>query len=377
MPGERRARSAAEGVAVGRFCHRVALLWCVVAAGGAEGAHAQGVTLEGNGTLVGQVTNDDGVRDELVFSVDIFVNVGLGPVALATYVEVNSTPFSGGVSELVGGANADAGTALNAQGGGRVQTSELRLVWPAAHALELHAGLLDATGFVDVSRIANDENLFFLGVPFVNNPTIGFPDYALGVALRGAVPGSPLTLGVVVTNTHGLADDPCACYGALFDFGAGVFAASALRWEEGPGRVSLGGWVSSRKRATLDVSDSVDRARGLFAVLGRSFGAHSLSLRLGVANGRVSASRGFVGVTYLLAEAPHALGLGLGRTLVSEALEGGADVTRGEIFVRRRLIGAVFLTASVQRILNSGFDPSDSAVSARLWVGGLRLSAQL
>jgi hypothetical protein len=103
------------------------------------------------------------------------------------YVEGNTTPFHDGVSRRIPEANTDAGTALNRSGEGRIQVSELRLIWPIFQGSHVHLGLLDATGFLDVSQIANDENLFFLGGPFVNNPTIEFPDYALGAGLDGGL----------------------------------------------------------------------------------------------------------------------------------------------------------------------------------------------
>ncbi len=335
--------------------------------------------MSGNVTVVGQATGDDAIRKEVVSSFDLFVEVGIGQVLLHTYVEANTTPFSGGVSGLLPGANADAGTALNGRGTGRLQISELRLVLPAGEDLRAHVGLLDATGFIDVSRIANDENLFFLSVPFVNNPTIRFPDYTLGVALEGAFPGSvPLTLGAVVTRSRGVADDPCACYRPLFELDGdsdGAFVGTALRWERGNERVSLGGWIDTSERVRLDGSGGVGTARGLFGVLGHRTGDHSVSLRGGLGDGSVSAEQGFVGLTYLLALSPNALGLAFGRTFVSDALASADDVDRGEAFLRRRIVGDVFVTASVQRVAHGGSPPSP-AIASTQWIAGIRLSAQ-
>lgn len=172
------------------------------------------VSVSGGVTAVAQTVDDDRVRSEVVSSVDLFLGFALGGrVRLETYVEANTTPFRGGVSTLVGEANTDAGTALNRRRQGRVQLSEVRLVIPLGGGLNAHGGLLDATGFLDVSRIANDENLFFLGVPLVNNPTIEFPDYALGVALEGSLPRTEsVKVGAVLSSSHGLADNPAVSY---------------------------------------------------------------------------------------------------------------------------------------------------------------------
>lgn len=341
---------------------------------------AQAVDVSGTVTAVGQAAAADSVRDEVVSSFDVFVDVATGRGRIHAYVEGNTTPFSDGVSRRVPGSNADAGTALGAGGRGRVQLSELRLVWPVGPDLRAHVGLLDVTGVIDVSRIANDENLFFLATPFVNNPTIGFPDYTLGVALEGSLPvAAPLTVGVVATESYGIADDGCACYSSLFDFNGqrrGVFLGTALRWERSAERVSLGGWLDTADRPRVDGSGEVGRGRGVFAVVGHAVGIHTVSVRAGLADGDVAETRAFVGLTYLLAAGPHALGLAAGRAFPSPALEQADDVTRFEAFFRRRVLWNVFATASVQRVVNAGFDAAGTSVSPRLWIAGLRLSAQ-
>lgn len=47
--------------------------------------------------------------------------------------------------------------------------------------LTFHMGKIDFTGFYDTSAYANDETSQFLNSALVNNPTIPFPDYSLGV----------------------------------------------------------------------------------------------------------------------------------------------------------------------------------------------------
>jgi porin len=145
----------------------------------------------------------------VVASFDLFLKASLLRGTVHLYVEGNTTPFHDGVSRRIPEANTDAGTALNRSGEGRIQVSELRLIWPIFQGSHVHLGLLDATGFLDVSQIANDENLFFLGGPFVNNPTIEFPDYALGAGLDGGLTDNgKLCYAVILTSSNGLADNP-------------------------------------------------------------------------------------------------------------------------------------------------------------------------
>lgn len=96
---------------------------------------------------------------------------------------------------MLGEVNGDAGSALNGNGDGRLQISELRYALPVRDFGTLSFGLLDPTAFLDTtshanptagpdfSGIANDETTQFLGNSFVNNPVVEFPDYTLGAAI--------------------------------------------------------------------------------------------------------------------------------------------------------------------------------------------------
>lgn len=182
------------------------------------GALAGQIELSGGVNVVAQGADVDSIATEMVASLDLFLGVPAGPGRVRAYVEVSTTPFPNGVFRTLPEANTDAGTALNASGDGRAQLSELAYEWIVSPGAELHLGLLDATGYLDVSRISNDENLFFLAVPFVNNPTIEFPDYAPAAAFsldsRGWIPGT----SVVVSGSHGIADNPGRGYRELLDY---------------------------------------------------------------------------------------------------------------------------------------------------------------
>lgn len=336
--------------------------------------------LSGGVTLVAQLPSDGRIRPEAIASLDVFADVPMGPMRLHVYAEAGTTRFRDGVARLVPEANTDAGTALDASGGGRVQLSEARLVWPLG-GVDVHAGLLDATGFLDVSRIANDENLFFMAAPFVNNPTIAFPDYAVGAAAHGALPvGQDLELGAVLTSSHGLADNQARSYGHLVDVtaaGKGVFAGAMVRWNGRARRISVGGWRNTAAHARLDGSGEPASNHGVFAVLSAERGRNSLSMRLGSAYGAVSPRSGFVGLTYLWAAPVDAVGLALGRSFASGAAVGSVDSDHIEMFMRRRFVGRVFVTWSIQHLSNPGLDGSGTVVDSSLWIGGVRLSTRL
>lgn len=356
-----------------------AALPCLGTGCDAQGQSPTTPALTGGATLVAQWPADDRVRPEVTGSLDVFVELPLGRGRLFTYIEGNTSPRAGGVAQRLPAANTDAGTALSGDGSGRIQLSELRVVWPVSSAGDVHLGLLDATGFLDVSRIANDENLFFLGLPFVNNPTIAFPDYAPAVAYDGALPGGALRVGAVVSSSHGLADNPSASYSDLADVGAGgkgVFAGATARCVGVAYRLSAGAWHDSASRPFVDGSARTGTRHGIFTVLGWDRGRHAFSVRAGVRGGNVSNIRSFLGGTYLWSRSPGAVGLALGRSLVAASLPTASDQTHGELFLRARLPGGAFVTASAQHLTNPAFDPSGTVLPARLWVLGVRLSTQ-
>lgn len=339
-------------------------------------AGAQTVDVSASANVVGQATGESQIRSEAVGSLDLFADVQLSSVLLHVYVEANTSPTENGVSSRVPFANMDAGTALGADGGGRVQISELRLAWPFRQGAELHVGLMDLTGYLDVSRISNDENLFFLGQPFVNNPTIVFPDYTLGATVVAGVPRLPGgRVAVSVAASHGLGDNPQASYGELVDLDdpdKGVFVAGRFRWESQGWEGSLGGWTSTgRRTAGVDPSPLPDA--GFYSVLGVSSDHHSVNARLGVALGD-EGSEPFVGLTYLGTLDANAFGLGMAKTPAMPSFV-DRDAEHVEAFVRRSLWGSVFLTSSVQWLSESLLP--EGAVEDGVWIFGFRLSATL
>ncbi len=93
----------------------------------------------------------------------------MGPGLWTLYVEGNTTPRNNGISSVLGEANADIGSALDGDDSGRLQVSELHYAISLASG-ELVTGLIDASSFLDASKVANDETAQFLGRRFRQQP---------------------------------------------------------------------------------------------------------------------------------------------------------------------------------------------------------------
>lgn len=198
-------------------------------------------------TIVAQGTSDGDADAELTTSFDLVATLPTGPGKLVIYVEGNTSPSRNGVAALFAEANADAGTALDRDGDGRLQVSELHYI----QALNSHGiavvGLLDPTTSLDTSHIANDETGQFLTTSLVNNPSIGFPDYTLGAIYNHDLDGN-VTMTLMLTGSNGLGDNPDASYAQLVDVtedGKGVFAAAELQWLPGAYALRGGAWLNT------------------------------------------------------------------------------------------------------------------------------------
>ncbi len=294
------------------------------------------------------------------------------------YGEANTSPRAGGVSTFLPEANADAGSAVDSDNDGRVQISEVSYRHLFAGDRSLTLGLVDISSYFDQSRIASDENTQFLGVPFVQNPTIEFPDYAVGLIYEHAFsPRWAARAGV--TSSHGLADNPNHSYAQLVDIDnadKGLFVAAAAAWEHEVWLARAGVWAHTAAHEALSGPETDRHNKGAYLLTGWRRGHHGVNLRLGLANQKVSRAAGFTAVTYRWRPEPLTLGLGLARIFVSDqAPEPEArDTSMAEIYVRYRLRDGLLLTGNYQSLVNSAFGltgmPADKAVQ----VAGLRLT---
>ena len=182
---------------------------------GAVSMPGQPIAVEGGFTAIFQASDDKNIDAELTSSFDLVTTLPTGNGKWVIYVEGNTSPRTDGVSSLLGEANADAGSAMDRDGNGRLQVSEVHYFQPLGEGL-LVSGLLDVTASLDTSEVANDETSQFLSSTLAGNPTIGFPDYRLGVGYNRET-GEDQGYSLSLTSCHGLTDNPNASYSQLID----------------------------------------------------------------------------------------------------------------------------------------------------------------
>lgn len=195
---------------------------------------------------------------ETLSSLDLTGTFNLGPGRFTFYAEGSTTPDDDGVSTRYPTVNADAGSALDGNGDGRLQLSEA-FYRIANERGSTAIGLLDATRFLDVTSnplsgtndgFANDETASLLNSAFVNNPAIAFPDYTLGFTGTLTRHGDRQQLRLLISSGTGITDTSNARYGELVDLGVngcGLFTVIEGFQALDSGRaLRIGLWRNSR-----------------------------------------------------------------------------------------------------------------------------------
>lgn len=331
---------------------------------------AQALESSGGVTAIAQSA---GHHRDLSVSADWVLEGDWGPGRWLAFAEYSSTPRADGVSAAYPQANADAGSALDADGQGRVQLSELHYSWAVQPDLSLSGGLMDTAAFIDRSRITNDETRHFLGAAFVNNPTIAFPDYTLGMALDAPLSdGNQWGGAVLVARARGIADDPSHAYSQLLsrEHGDGWFSAAVLRRRHDWGHWRLGLWHNSRRSEALDGTTPAAEGRGLFIGAGAQAAGRAFNLRAGLADAQVSEVARFVSLAALQPWGRHRLGLAWARSWPSDELAGPwAAATQLEGFFRWQPGDeSLQVSPGVQWLDNPSLQPPNS-----VWVASLRV----
>lgn len=314
-------------------------------------------------------------------SADLFVHVPTGGGEWLLYLEAATGTSADSIFNLYPEINSDAGTAADSQGGSRVQISELNFRWDVSEGHHLTLGEIDPSAHLDRSRIANDENAHFLGTSFVNNPTIAFPDYALGMMYRlDRTPDTP-EITAIVSGSDGLADNPGRSYQELVDLagqGKGIFLALGSRWAIDDTRIGIGGWYRTDDHPVLDDPASIQHNYGVYALYGWQAGNNGVSLRAGAANSAVSPAAYFLGAAYEGVTRIGAFGAGVGKIYQSSRLSSPTtdDTLQVETFLRVPLLSEQsHITFSLQYVENSGFDASDANIDSRALIAAIRLHA--
>lgn len=333
-----------------------------------------GAAVKGALTATVQRASGQAIDSEALTSFDLAVTSPTANGRWLFYVEGSTTPAADGVSTNLVEANADAGSALDRDDKGRLQVSEVNYRWRwSGNTLTL--GLVDATGYLDFSRVANDETTQFLGTGFVNNPTIRFPDYTLGAALHHSYKGQRLPgFTLFVGSSHGLADNPERSYAELIEVNndeKGIFAGTEVYWQRSITTLRVGAWQNSGEFARLDGSAETTSDHGVYAVADVALGDALLNLRLGCANADVSEAAEFMAlaVEYPLGAVPA--GLGVARTQAADSLDDAwDDRDQAEFYLRFTPHQNLHISPSLQYIRHSGLQVD--ATSEDHWVTSLR-----
>jgi len=235
------------------------------------------------------------------------------------------------------------------------------------------------TGFLDASSVANDETTQFLGAGFVNNPTIEFPDYTLGVVFNRAPEQPGFGYIAALSSSNGLGDNPKASYSELVDVsdkGKGVFAALELIWNREAMIYRLGAWINSADHTELAGSSTDENNTGLYLSADWLNGPLTANMRLGIADKTVSEAAEFIALAGAYQIDKITYGLGFALTGVSSDLSGDVGDTRQiEVFARFDVCENVQITPSLQWLENSGFDASNADFDDSVLVAGVRLNA--
>ena len=345
---------------------------------GCGSANASELEFIGGITTVYQTTSDSRIDSEFTASADLGVSWHRRLGSWWMYLEGNTSPQSSGVTTFLPEANADAGTALDDDREGRIQLSELNFRFDLRRERALTLGLLDPSAYFDQSRITNDENTQFLGVAFVQNPSIEFPDYTLGAVYEHPFMNGPL-LRLALTSSNGIADNPNVSYSQLVDVDdqdKGVFAAIGASWKAESWLLKTGAWTNTAPHETFDGDRDGAENYGAYLTAGYQRGRNALNLRLGLANPEVSAASRFSALAYQRSYSRTVLGIGAARTWLSPEVDDTDrdDTTQLETYLRYEVIRGLFATADVQYLINSAFDSSNESRDDRVAVYGIRLT---
>ncbi len=339
--------------------------------------------ISGGATLTYLSADDSNIDNEFTFSTDLVLNWTFDQDNFYVYLEANNSPKDNAVSSLLPEANADAGSALDEDRKGRIQISEIGYRHVIDKSQSITSGLIDVSGHFDQSRIASDENSQFLGVSFVQNPTIEFPDYTLGLVYQNEI-NSELVLRAAIASSHGLADNPNLSYAQLVDVDSndkGLFSIVSLSQNSGNWIFKGGLWINTAAHETFDGSDTNANNSGAYFLTGYQVDGHGVNLRLGTSKESVSLAQNFVALSYQYKQAAWAFGVGAAKIFLSDAVSTdlvlagtNKDTQQLEAYARYKINSNFLITADIQTLKNSNFSSSASGSEDKQTLLGLRLT---
>jgi hypothetical protein len=329
-------------------------------------------------TTTYQVDNQPLDDTEYLYSLDLDLTLQFDGWGAYGWVEYAKTTDANSVSNRFENTNADAGTAVHNQGGGRAQLSEFYLYGntdsEGNHGWKL--GLTEVTTLVDTSALANDEVSQFLSLELVNNMTISFPDYALAAMVQELSWNGLEDFGyrLVVSSSHGVQDsaepsDEIQSYPELFDVTAhdkGVFGAGELLFTTKAYEANVGYWNNSGSNASANW--------GLYSGVDYFADVGSFNLRYGWASADDDEAEQFYSIAYQRDIAGGTLAGGFTLTRFNKADD--SLVRHLEVYYRKELLNNVFITPMVQWASGMKLGDGDEIydfVETNYWLFGLRL----
>ncbi|MFC1536702.1 carbohydrate porin [Pseudomonadota bacterium] len=346
------------------------------------------VTLEAGLTIVGQQASkqNNTINRDVIGSIDLVLDADIGPGTLHLYGEASTTPTTS-ASSVIAGSNADAGTAVDRNGKGRFQLSEIAYGFDV-DALNISIGVHDLTGFTDATAVSNDEGSQFLADALVNNPAIAFPDYTPSLVFSyGGEDAVNATL--LVANAYGLGDNPNVSYGELFRFGRdrnsglkkGIFALGEVRIPNSVD-LTLGGWVRTSELPQHLGGANKSSTFGIYADADGRLDENTLwSARLGWNSGKATdevTTHASLAVEHAYTE-DHVIALGLAWSGLSSDFKAtftnAANPVVAELYYRWQINEHVAISPDIQywSNANSLSTSTGGSVGGTAWVYGVRI----
>ncbi len=346
------------------------------------------VMIEAGTTIVGQQTSKQNgtINKDVLGSVDMIMDVDMGLGTLHLYGEGAVTP-SVSASDVVSGSNADAGTALNKNGKGRIQLSEIAYRFDL-EPLNISVGVQDLTDFTDATVTSNDEGSQFLADSLVNNPSISFPDYTPSVIFTYG-DEDKLNATALLANAYGLSDNESANYRDLFKFGRdantglkkGMFVLAEIRVPEAVD-FTLGGWIRTSELPQHLGEANKSFAYGIYGNIDGEIAENMLwSTRLGWNSAKDTdevVTHASVALEHSYTEA-HALGLGVAWNGLSSSFKStfanAANPFVVEMYYRWKINQYVAISPDIQYWTHANNQSQSNAgnVGGNAWVYGLRI----
>ncbi len=334
----------------------------------------------GGATAIFQTSDSESLDSEWTLSGDLVFRSTSATGQWLVYAEGSTVPDVNGISSIYPTANADAGSVLNKDGDGGLQISEFNYTFFLQDEKTLAVGLIDPSAWLDVGRMAADENTEFINGSFSHNAAIEFPDYTLGGVFNWSGWDNGPDLAIVFSGSDGIADVADRSYQDLLSLssnGRGVFVGAQAGWSKNHLTFRLGGWWRSDEHRVLGTTDqTTDGNYGSYVVVGWRKNADSLNFRFGVAKKDVSFANQFTAIAYERQTKHGLFGVGIAHTSVADTFRQRtlADVWDAEVFYRVAFAnGRVQLTPSIQHVENPGFDGTGSGVPSTATVASIRV----